>query len=82
MYPQYLFQKFACSQASPSTQESLNSLVLSELKKLAETYRAKGDQWRAHGYEKAVSAIRRYGKEITCYEVSWLNLQQFPRVQI
>uniref|UniRef100_A0A1B6LW89 DNA polymerase n=1 Tax=Graphocephala atropunctata TaxID=36148 RepID=A0A1B6LW89_9HEMI len=61
-------QKYACSQSSSASSDSCNAAVLSQLKRLAETYRARGDQWRAHGYEKAISAIRRHGKEIISYE--------------
>ena len=64
-------QKYACTQpsnkAGPST--SFNYQVISELQKLADAFRSNGDQWRAHGYVKAISAIRGYGSEIKTYEV-------------
>ncbi|XP_046658917.1 DNA polymerase lambda-like [Homalodisca vitripennis] len=61
-------EKYACSQSSSASDASCNAVVLSQLRRLADTYRARGDQWRAHGYEKAISAIRRHGKEITSSE--------------
>lgn len=47
----------------------LNAHITSELGKLAATYKSKNDTWRAVGYERAVTAIRNYGKEITSREV-------------
>ncbi|XP_054258984.1 DNA polymerase lambda-like isoform X3 [Macrosteles quadrilineatus] len=61
-------EKYACSQPSLKNSEACNAAVLDQLQKLADVYRARGDQWRAHGYEKAISAIRRHGKEITSFE--------------
>nr|CAD7420303.1 unnamed protein product [Timema poppensis] len=42
-----------------------NELIISELQKLADAFRSYGDHWRVHGYERAVSAIGTYGKDIT-----------------
>ncbi|MPC35722.1 DNA polymerase lambda [Portunus trituberculatus] len=60
--------KFACARPSSSKPVDLNAHITSELGKLAATYKSKNDTWRAVGYERAVTAIRNYGKEITSRE--------------
>lgn len=62
--------KFACSQSSslPTKVEGGNELIIQELQKLADAFRIKGDTWRSHGYTKAISAIKRCGKVLSCYE--------------
>lgn len=42
--------------------------MIAELQKLASAFHSTGDQWRAYGYEKAISAIKAYGSEIKSYE--------------
>lgn len=57
------------SSSKPRENSECNHLVIAELQKLANAFRSTGDQWRAYGYEKAISAIKAYGSEITSYEV-------------
>lgn len=45
-----------------------NGNIIAELEKLANTFRSCGDQWRAHGYDKAIASIKSHGKNITSYE--------------
>lgn len=49
-----------------------NEIIITELQKLADAFRYSGDQWRAHGYTKAISCIRSYGKDITSFDVRYL----------
>lgn len=67
-FPKNLQDKFACARPSSSKPVDLNAHITSELGKLAATYKSKNDTWRAVGYERAVTAIRNYGKEITTRE--------------
>ncbi|XP_045127751.1 DNA polymerase lambda-like [Portunus trituberculatus] len=67
-FPKNLQDKFACARPSSSKPVDLNAHITSELGKLAATYKSKNDTWRAVGYERAVTAIRNYGKEITSRE--------------
>lgn len=62
--------KFACSQSSTSSSKNSegNEVVIQELQKLADAFRNKGDTWRAHGYLKAISAIKRCGRVLSSYE--------------
>jgi len=66
-------QKSVCSPTSsrPRANSECNHLVIAELQKLANAFRSTGDQWRAYGYEKAISAIKAYGSEIGSYEVRY-----------
>lgn len=66
-----VMQKFVCSQSSTSTSVlEGNQLIIQELQKLADAFRNKGDTWRSHGYVKAISAIKRCDKVLSCYEAS------------
>lgn len=67
-FPKNLQDKFACARPSSSKPVDLNAHITSELGKLAATYKSKNDTWRAVGYERAVTAIRNYSKEITSRE--------------
>ncbi|XP_068248489.1 DNA polymerase lambda-like [Palaemon carinicauda] len=67
-FPKNLQQKFVCSQPSSSQTKGFNIHITSELEKLATAYKSKNDTWRAVGYQKAISAIRNYPKEITSRE--------------
>ncbi|XP_075222857.1 DNA polymerase lambda-like [Lycorma delicatula] len=61
--------KYVCSQPSLNeTNLHRNQLIINELRKLADAFRSQGDQWRSYSYEKAISAIKNYNKEITSYE--------------
>ncbi|KAK3911849.1 DNA polymerase lambda [Frankliniella fusca] len=62
--------KFAGSQSSSAltTAGEGNEIIIQELQKLADAFRNKGDTWRSHGYNKAISAIKRCGKVLSCYE--------------
>ncbi|RZF43065.1 hypothetical protein LSTR_LSTR001243 [Laodelphax striatellus] len=66
--------KYLCSQSSLSSDstesQNKNIAVITELQKLSDAFRARGDQWRTYSYEKAISAIKNFGKEITSYEVA------------
>lgn len=48
---------------------NLNAHITLELEKLANTYKSTNDTWRAVGYQRAITAIRNYDKEITSREV-------------
>ncbi|KAJ9582812.1 hypothetical protein L9F63_022853 [Diploptera punctata] len=63
-------EKYACTQSSNKGGIGMdyNCQVIAELQKLADAFRSNGDQWRAHGYVKAISAIRAYGSEIKTFE--------------
>ena len=53
-------QKFVCSKACENTvSENTTDRVVKELTKLASTYKDLNEKWRAFGYEKAISAIKR-----------------------
>ncbi|XP_039283129.1 uncharacterized protein LOC120351123 isoform X2 [Nilaparvata lugens] len=71
--------KYLCSLSSLSTDlkgsQNKNQAVITELQKLADAFRARGDQWRTYSYEKAISAIKNYGKEITSYDVIMFNVK-------
>ncbi|KAK3883805.1 hypothetical protein Pcinc_011891 [Petrolisthes cinctipes] len=67
-FPQHLQEKFACARPSSSKKKDLNSHITTELEKLATTYKSKNDTWRALGYQKAISAIRNYPREISTRE--------------
>ncbi|PSN42010.1 hypothetical protein C0J52_08251 [Blattella germanica] len=67
------FIKYSCTQSSYKSGAICNSMVISELQKLADAFRSSGDQWRTYGYEKAISAIRNYGSEIKSFEVGRLR---------
>ncbi|KAG0711901.1 DNA polymerase lambda [Chionoecetes opilio] len=67
-FPKNLQEKFACARPSSSKRVDLNAHITSELQKLATTYKSKNDTWRAVGYERAISAIKNYGKKITSRE--------------
>ncbi|XP_063231406.1 DNA polymerase lambda-like isoform X2 [Bacillus rossius redtenbacheri] len=45
-----------------------NTQIVAELQKLADAFRNRRDQWRALGYEKAISAIKAHNKPITSFE--------------
>nr|CAD7412418.1 unnamed protein product [Timema cristinae] len=60
--------KFICALSSCQTTAPCNELIITELQKLADAFRSCGDHWRTHGYEKAISAIRTYGKAITSFQ--------------
>lgn len=66
-FPKKLQEKFACAHSS-SQMIDLNAHITAELEKLAEVYKSKNDTWRAHGYQKAIIAIRNHPKEITSRE--------------
>lgn len=51
-----------------------NQIVIQELQKLADAFRAKGDTWRTHGYTKAISAIKSCGKVLRSYDVSVVSI--------
>ncbi|KAK7076416.1 hypothetical protein SK128_014977 [Halocaridina rubra] len=67
-FSKQLQSKFVCSQPSTSHSKGFNSHITKELEKLAAAYKSKNDTWRAVGYQKAISAIRNYSKEITSRE--------------
>ncbi|CAG2068644.1 unnamed protein product [Timema podura] len=60
--------KFVCARSSSQTTAPCNELIITELQKLADAFRSCGDHWRVHGYEKAISAIRTYGKAISSFQ--------------
>lgn len=64
---------FVCAHASSSndavnTSTKPNQAILAELQKLADAFKAQNDTWRNFGYTKAITAIKKYNKEITSYE--------------
>eukprot|EP00094_Tigriopus_californicus_P001219 TCALIF_01180-PA protein Name:"Similar to POLL DNA polymerase lambda (Homo sapiens)" AED:0.21 eAED:0.21 QI:0/0/0/0.75/0.33/0.25/4/0/439 len=59
--------KFVCAQSSSdeATSTHPNKLITDELEKLAGAYKNSNDQWRAFGYQKAITSIKNYPKAIT-----------------
>ncbi|XP_049834551.1 DNA polymerase lambda-like isoform X3 [Schistocerca gregaria] len=60
-------EKFAALQTHDK-EVLYNGNIIAELEKLANTFRSCGDQWRAHGYDKAIASIKSHGKNINSYE--------------
>ncbi len=57
--------KFVCAQSSENpTSTNLNKHITDELEKLAAAYKSTRDTWRAFGYQKAISAIKNFPREI------------------
>jgi DNA polymerase lambda len=63
-------KKLAYAHASPTKSDAgnLNEKIITELKKLADAYKNRGDTWRNFAYMKAVNAIKGHNKEITSFE--------------
>lgn len=57
---------FVCAQSSKESgkEQNPNERIVSELSKLASTYKNSNDQWRSFAYEKAIAAIRRHPNTI------------------
>ncbi|XP_047001726.1 DNA polymerase lambda-like isoform X1 [Schistocerca americana] len=60
-------EKFAALQTRDK-EVLYNGNIIAELEKLSSTFRSCGDQWRAHGYDKAIASIKSHGKNINTYE--------------
>ncbi|XP_049789575.1 DNA polymerase lambda-like isoform X2 [Schistocerca nitens] len=60
-------EKFAALQTRDK-EVLYNGNIIAELEKLSSTFRSCGDQWRAHGYDKAIASIKSHGKNINSYE--------------
>ena len=61
---------FVCAHSSdePLKGHNDNELIISELSKLASTYKNSNDQWRSYAYEKAIAAIKRHPNAISSRE--------------
>ena len=61
---------FVCAHSSnePRKGHNDNELIISELSKLASTYKNSNDQWRSYAYEKAIAAIKRHPNAISSRE--------------
>ena len=61
---------FVCAHSSnePRKGHNDNELIISELSKLASTYKNSNDQWRSYAYEKAIAAIKRHPNVISSRE--------------
>ena len=61
---------FVCAHSSdePLKEHNDNELIISELSKLASTYKNSNDQWRSYAYEKAIAAIKRHPNAISSRE--------------
>ncbi|XP_013779745.2 DNA polymerase lambda-like isoform X1 [Limulus polyphemus] len=60
--------KWVCARSSRQQTTNLNYDITVKLEVLAETYKNTKDQWRALGYQKAISALKNHHKKITTWE--------------
>jgi len=59
---------WACTVPSSSRSENLNEHITEKLEVLAKAYLSTQDRWRAFGYQKAISTIKKYPKKIETAE--------------
>ncbi|XP_076363905.1 DNA polymerase lambda-like isoform X2 [Tachypleus tridentatus] len=60
--------KWICARSSQQQTKNLNYDITVKLEVLAEMYRSTKDQWRALGYQKAITALKNHHKKITTWE--------------
>lgn len=57
-----------CFQSSKKCSGNKNQHIIDHLQEMVKTYKSTNDRWRVYSYQKAISALQRFPKEVTTWE--------------
>lgn len=65
-------RSWICAHSSKELKTNFNKHITDKLEELLQIYENTNDKYRALGYQKAITALKRYPKQITTWEVSFI----------